>query len=155
MKKSFFLLSAVFFTLSFMSCNNDDDSSSTTSTEEDFVDRATQASADDLIIQDFLKNYTYNDLELEANPLFTDQDIEFYKLPVADSLKTKTSENSLLESNLQTDTHFYEYNDDGVEDDITQTYYFIALRGGEDEVDEMGKERKDINEADLVDLTYR
>ena len=155
MKKSLARLIPALVTLSLLSCNKNDDDDNTI-TIPDLGDRQDQEVIDDVIVEDFLKNYTYNDIEMNGNELLTDQDIKFYRLPVVEeSILAKTSTTSLWDSDRRKElTHTYQVGSDEA-DLITQTYHVIAVRGGVDDVDEAGFARKTINEADQVNLTYQ
>ena len=103
---------------------------------------------DDIVVESFLKAYTYNDIQFENNNELTDQDIVFYE--VAEGAKADTTSGiSLFDSNKLSQFDFkYEYIQDDVNDTLTieQTYYIIKIREG------AGKE---IRFADSVNLTYK
>ena len=121
-------------------------------------DRGEQAIKDELIINKFLEDYTYNDLDFEGDFILTDQDIEFYK--VADFEENPTdypnsSGSPIIDSDLL-ESHTVTYEDSGSE--YTQTIQVLNLRSGagiEYDLEETEVDPAQIHKYSDVLITYR
>jgi len=142
------------------SCNDDDTTDTTTVVLED---RGEQATKDELIIDKFLEDYTYNDLDFEGDFTLTDQDIQFYKVTDVDELNadddasndinssgTPIKDSDLLES------HTVTYEDSGYE--YTQTIHVLNIRSGagiDYDLEESEVDPAQIHKFSDVLITYR